>query len=235
MISKIMGFIKNRPIISGVAGVAVLALVVSAFAGTAPVVVPALLAGLKSALTGAGGNLIVQVLKNKFAGNPAFKDIDWGMVAKTGLTAGALGAVGKVLSIGLGYIVKAFDPVLLKTTKAWDHNGQIGGYSTETPGIKGKSAWTGNVDDTHLTGATKVTDSYGNYQTGGAVAKSMKSNPALREVIEDLLSGPQKEKAKAFLANISPQDLASITPKGKSQNGIEIATEIAKTLMNSKR
>lgn len=171
LISKVMTFIKDRPVVSGIVGVAILGLVVSAFAGSAPVIVPALLTGLKGALTGAGGNLLIQVLKNKFAGNPAFKDIDWSQVGKTGLAAGALGAVGKVLTTGLGYIVNAFDPITIKSTQRWNNNGAIGGVTTETPGIRGASSWTGNAGDAHMTGPSKVTDSYGNYRAGNAVAR----------------------------------------------------------------
>lgn len=162
LISKVMGFVKSHPKISAVAGVAALGLVVSAFAGSTPVIVPALLVGLKYGLTGAGGNLLIQVLKNKFNGNPAFQNIDWNSVAKTGLSAAALGAIGKVLAIGLGHIVHAFDPMTIKRdTKQYSSQYGVGETHTQQSGRRGLASWTGNTNDISRTGPVRDTGSWG--------------------------------------------------------------------------
>lgn len=126
LVSKVMGFIKKNPKISAAAGAAALGLVVAAFAGAAPVVVPALLAALKGAGWSAAGSVAMQKFKGVGgalasggieAAKQQFKDnkIDAGTTAKHAAVGGVTAGIGKVLAIGLGNIAGMFggapDPI----------------------------------------------------------------------------------------------------------------------------
>ena len=118
-VSKIMGFVKKHPKISAAAGVVLVGLLVSAFAGTAPVVVPALITASKSALIGGGADTIKQIVKNKMSGGHALDNIDFRSIGKSAATGAAFGALGSVLSAGLGNIVKALTPYTYTTNTSY--------------------------------------------------------------------------------------------------------------------
>lgn len=60
----------------------------------------------------------------------------------------------------------------------------------------------------------------------------MKS-PAMKRLVDELLSGPNKVEAERFLNNLSLADERSITPLSKSDHHIDLAVQIANTIMRS--
>lgn len=99
LVSKVMGFVKSHPKISAVAGAALLGIVVAAFAGSAPVVAPALIAAVK----GAGITGTTSIVKQMIGG----EKVDLKQAGKSALVGGALGGVGSVLATGLGSIASS--------------------------------------------------------------------------------------------------------------------------------
>lgn len=61
----------------------------------------------------------------------------------------------------------------------------------------------------------------------------MKS-PAMKAVVLDLLSGPDRDGAESFLNGLSPEDETTITPKSNSDSSIDNAVMKAKLLMKAK-
>ena len=94
-----MGFVKAHPKISAAAGAALLGIVVAAFAGSAPVVAPALIAAVK----GAGIAGTTSIVKQMISG----EKVDLKQAGKAAAIGGALGGVGGVLAAGLGNIASA--------------------------------------------------------------------------------------------------------------------------------
>ena len=151
LVSKVMGFIKKNPKISAAAGAAALGLVIAAFAGVAPVVVPALLTALKGAGWSAAGSVAMQKFKGvggalvdggMEAAKQQFKDnkIDAGATAKAAAVGAAAGGIGKILSIGLGNIAGLFggapDPT---TNNQLNSNGQT--PSSNKPKSSYQATW----------------------------------------------------------------------------------------------
>jgi hypothetical protein len=99
LVNKVMGFVKAHPKISAAAGAALLGIVVAAFAGSAPVVAPALIAAVK----GAGIAGTTSIVKQMISG----EKVDLKQAGKTAMIGGALGGVGSVLASGLGSIANA--------------------------------------------------------------------------------------------------------------------------------
>lgn len=96
VIAKVMGFVKSHPKISAAAAAVLLGIVVAAFAGSAPVVVPALIAFTKSAGIAGTTSIVKQMISGE--------KVDLKQAGKTALIGGALGGVGSVLATGLGSI-----------------------------------------------------------------------------------------------------------------------------------
>ena len=99
LVSKVMGFVKAHPKISSVAGAVLLGVVVAAFAGSAPVVVPALIAAVKGAGIVGTSSIVKQMISGE--------KVDLKQAGKTALVGGALGGVGSVLATGLGNIASS--------------------------------------------------------------------------------------------------------------------------------
>jgi len=99
LVNKVMGFVKAHPKISAAAGAALLGIVVAAFAGSAPVVAPALIAAVK----GAGIAGTTSIVKQMISG----EKVDLKQAGKAAAIGGALGGVGGVLAAGLGNIASA--------------------------------------------------------------------------------------------------------------------------------
>lgn len=184
LVSKVMGFVKKNPKISAAAGAAVLGLVIAAFAGVTPVVVPALLAALKGAGWTAAGSVAMQKFKGvggalasggMEAAKQQFKDnkIDVGAVEKAAAMGAAAGGIGKILSIGLGNIAGMFDVVKFdrKITHS-DPNYGVGETNTQITQRKGLGSFTGKQSD-YITTDRKDTGSWG-YQ--GQHSQMPKSN-----------------------------------------------------------
>ena len=96
VIAKVMGFVKAHPKISATAAAVLLGIVVAAFAGSAPVVVPALIAFTKSAGIAGTTSIVKQMISGE--------KVDLKQAGKTALIGGAIGGVGSVLATGLGSI-----------------------------------------------------------------------------------------------------------------------------------
>jgi hypothetical protein len=99
LVNKVMGFVKAHPKISAAAGAALLGIVVAAFAGSAPVVAPALIAAVK----GAGIAGTTSIVKQMISG----EKVDLKQAGKAAAIGGALGGVGGVIAAGLGNIASA--------------------------------------------------------------------------------------------------------------------------------
>ena len=172
LVSKVIGFIKKNPKISAAAGAAVLGLVVAAFAGAGPVVVPALLAALKGAGWSAAGSVAMQKFKGvggalasggMEAAKQQFKDnkIDVGTTAKHAAIGGVTAGIGKILSIGLGNIAGMFDTVTSRSKITnYDNQYGVGETHTETTKRKGLGSFTGKESD-YITTGKKDTGSWG--------------------------------------------------------------------------
>jgi len=99
LVNKITGFIKAHPKISAAAAATLLGIVVAAFAGSAPVVAPALIAAMK----GAGIAGTTSIVKQMISG----EKVDLKQAGKAAAIGGALGGVGGVIAAGLGNIASA--------------------------------------------------------------------------------------------------------------------------------
>ena len=99
LIAKIKNFVTKNPKISATIGVAIAGLVAAAFAGSAPVLGPALWAAGKGAALAGGGNVISQLIGKKKGEN-----VNWKSVAGSAAAGAALAGVGSILSAGLGNI-----------------------------------------------------------------------------------------------------------------------------------
>jgi len=102
IVNKIVGFIKKHPKISAAAGATLLGIVVAAFAGAAPVVVPALITALKGAGIGGTTSIVRQLISGE--------KVDLKRVGKAAVIGGVIGGVGGVLVQGLGNIASQFTP-----------------------------------------------------------------------------------------------------------------------------
>ncbi len=170
-LAKIKNFITKNPKISTVAGIAILGLTLSAFAGVAPVLGPALAMAAKGALVAGGGNVVGQLLKGK-----GVKEIDWKSVGKTAAVGGAAGGIGSVLATGLGNIAGMFDTVTMRSDSSQYSSEQgYGETHKETTYKKGLASFTGKNSDMIQT-AQKDTGSFGwdgksGSKTGGSFLK----------------------------------------------------------------
>lgn len=108
LIQKLYGFIREHPKISAVGGVVILGILVSAFAGSAPVIVPTLLAAVKGAGIGGAINVGKQMWQNK---SMDMSKIDLKQAGKGAAVGAAFGGVGKILSIGLSNIASSFTSI----------------------------------------------------------------------------------------------------------------------------
>jgi hypothetical protein len=104
---KVMAFAKAHPKLSAVAGAALAGLVVAAFAGSAPVVGPAIFAAAKVAGITAVGDVIQKAVRGK--------EQNWKETAKRAATGGAIAAGGSILSAGLGAIGIDLSNIIPKT------------------------------------------------------------------------------------------------------------------------
>jgi hypothetical protein len=98
IVGKVSAFIKKRPVLSAVAGAALIGLVAAAFAGSAPVIMPALVRGIIGAGVGGTTSIVQQLMSGK-------EEIDWKQVGKTAAIAGSATAAASILFQGLGTII----------------------------------------------------------------------------------------------------------------------------------
>lgn len=99
LVAKVMSFVKAHPKISAAAGAALLGIVVAAFAGSAPVVAPALIAAVKGAGIAGTSSIVKQMISGE--------KVDLKQAGKAAAVGGALGGVGSVIASGLGSIASA--------------------------------------------------------------------------------------------------------------------------------
>ena len=124
LVAKVMGFVKAHPKITAAAGAVLLGVVVAAFAGSAPVVVPALIAAVKTAgITGT-----TAIVKQLISG----EKVDLKQAGKAAAVGGALGGAGSVIATGLGNIAELVSGVVegVKSEVSAAHSG--GGRSNST-------------------------------------------------------------------------------------------------------
>ena len=146
-LAKIKNFITKNPKVSTVIGLAIVGLTLSAFAGVAPVLAPALMAAGKGALLSGGTNVIRQIMSDKGGGQ-----IDWKEAGKSAAVGAALGGIGSVLSTGLANIAGMFDPVMsVSKTNQYSSEEGYGTTTTTKTGIKGISSFTGKEGDKFYT------------------------------------------------------------------------------------
>lgn len=116
VIAKVMGFVKAHPKISAAAAAVLLGIVVAAFAGSAPVVVPALISFVK----GAGIAGTTSIVKQMISG----EKVDLKQAGKTALIGGVLGGVGGVLASGLASLSNNLLPQEVFVNKERIENGE---------------------------------------------------------------------------------------------------------------
>ena len=113
---KIMQFIKAHPKISAAAGAVLLGLVVAAFAGSAPVIVPA----LTRAVVAAGITGTTTIVKQLMSG----EQVDLKAAGKAAAIGGAIGGVGGILAQGLGVIASQITPQEFVVSNTKNVNGE---------------------------------------------------------------------------------------------------------------
>ena len=124
LVAKVMGFVKAHPKISSVAGAVLLGVVVAAFAGSAPVVVPALIAAVKTAgITGT-----TAIVKQLISG----EKVDLKQAGKAAAVGGALGGAGSVIATGLGNIAELVSGVVEGVKSGVSAAHSRGGHSNST-------------------------------------------------------------------------------------------------------
>jgi hypothetical protein len=151
--AKIKGYITKYPKISAGIGIILIGLIISAFAGVAPVLAPALSKAAIAGLGGGAADIVKQMIGNKMAKRDATANLDWKSAGKTALTAAAVTAVSSVLLTGFSNIARAFEVIEINTDSTQYQNGAYGETHTSQKAIRGLSGYTNDLDD-----AVKVGD-----------------------------------------------------------------------------